>query len=196
MRSLKHFALTAIMAGFIPHASAVDLSTWPTSLLGDKPTSKTAALAKGSVGCRMTGTLHMNGIQMPYTGHVMLTHDGIQDNDGFGHFTSASTKPSFVQYSVAFPNQDGSAGGFTCHQMLDTTSSKYAVNKNGVGVSELHWLADEDTTKTSAEICLGFVDQMGWIMDKTGARSVTTRINEAQTTAPFSAQNVDCFKSK
>lgn len=196
MRSLKNFTLAAIMAGFIPQASAVDLSAWPTSLLGDKPTSKTAALARGSVGCRMTGTLHLNGIQMPYAGHVMLTHDGIQDTDGFGHFSSTQTKPSFVQYSVAFPNQDGSAGGFTCNQKLDTANSKYAVNKNGVGISELHWLDDEDAAKTGAGICKAFVDQMGWVMDKTGARSVTTRINETQTTTAFSAQSVDCFKSR
>jgi|GEM_PF-5191727 len=194
MQVMNKYVAAAIMASFIPQASAVNLSTYPVSLLGSQANAA-AQVAKGPVACRMTGVMYIGGGQLPYAGHVMLMHDGIQDVNGFGHFKSPAGKESFVQYSVAYDNA-GSSGGHTCYQKLNITDSKYAVNKFGVGISELHWDADTDTAKTNLGLCTAFVDQMGWVMDNTGARSVTTRINEAETTAPFSAQSVDCFRSK
>lgn len=197
MRSLKNFTLAAIMAGFIPQASAVDLSTYPVSLLGPVKDTK-PSLVKGTTACKMTGTLMQNGAPVYYSGHVRLTHDGKEEvvegaKTGFGRFTSAAGKESFVQYSIPYSmsNGDGSFtnGGFTCMHLLDVSTSKYAVNKNGLGISELHWNADAN----NPNLCPAFVDQMGWIVDRAG-HTYTTKFNEASTVQ--AAQSVECSPAR
>ena len=195
MLVLKHTVYAAILLGITSHAFAVDLATYPTSYLGDVK-NVNAALAKGTVVCSLKGRFYSSGNAVNYSGHVKLTHDGIKDINGFGHFTSPLGKESFVQYSVPYTMSNGSGGfiegGFTCVQALNITTSKYAVNKFGKGISELHWDADPDNVSKGGN-CSAFIDQMGWVVDKTG-HTITTKINEAPTTI-MGEQSVDCYKS-
>lgn len=191
MSALRNSIYAAMLVSTIPVASAVDLSSYPSSLLGPLANAQ-ASLVKGPVVCKIDGLFYANGAEVNFSGHDRLTHDGLQDGSGFGHFLSPAGKESFVQFSIPYsiPNGDGTFtdGGFTCMHQLDTANSKYAVNKFGMGISELHWQADPNNPQT----CPAFVDQIGWLMDKAG-HVIGTRINESQTTTKAALRG-DCYK--
>jgi hypothetical protein len=192
MRKLRIAVYAAMMIGSASQAFALDLTTYPENVLGLKSNAK-ASVAKGTVVCKLTGMFYSSGSPVNYSGHVKLTHVGIQDSDGFGRFSSPAGNASFVQYNVPYSTPDGNGGytegGVTCVHLLNTTDSKYAVNRFGVGVSELHWDADANNSNT----CPAFVDQMSWVMDKAG-HAITTKINDTPTTIR-GEQSVECYKS-
>lgn len=192
MQILKNAAYAAILVGCSQQALALDLSTYPDSFLGAKANAK-AAMVKGTAVCTLKGLFYKSGSPVNYSGHVRLTLDGIQDSNGFGHFTSPTGKESFVQYSLPYSVSDGNGGftegGVTCVHLLDTASSKYAFSKYGAGISELHWNADENNVQT----CPAFVDQIGWVVDKAG-HSITTKINDTPTTV-MGEQSAECYKA-
>ena len=192
MRIATRAVYAAILIGSAAQAFALDLTTYPENVLGSKANAK-ASVAKGTVVCKLSGMFYSGGGSVNYSGHVKLTHDGIQDSAGFGHFTSPTGNPSFVQYSLPYSIPDGNGGytegGVTCVHQLNTTDSKYAVNRYGVGISELHWDADVNNPNS----CPAFVDQMGWVSDKTG-HAITTKINDTPTTTK-GEQSVECYKA-
>ena len=200
----SNLLLSALLVFTTSSAFALDLSTnvYPTSYLGPKTNIATKATYKANAGtymCEFAGETDSDGVALKFSGHSFLNNDGIQDANGFGHFTSAAGKESFMHYSIIFTVQDPITLAYTnnalsCVQKLDITTSKFAYNKYGVGVSELHWLADP----ANPEACPALIDQMGYVSDKNGNSFNTKFISTPSALSPTSTradQSANCIKT-
>lgn len=181
MKTLKTSILT-LVASMLPCAAfAVDLSTWPADLLGAQgdalKSPKMTLMCSGH-----TSYYSQGGTLVQTSQHWQLVHSGNRlDSTGFNGYTSG-----FLQTSSSY-----TAGANSCLYTLDTATSKFAINKSGVGIGEVHWL----TSSSNPNTCLGnFTTQVGFLFDK-NSNLVMTQINDAQTTyaAEFSGS---CAKQK
>ena len=197
----SNLLLTALLAFTTSSAFALDLSTnvYPTSYLGPKSNIATTATYKANAGaymCEFAGEEASGSVSYKYSGHSLLNNDGIQDANGFGHFTSPVGKESFMHHSYIYTVQDPSTLAYTnnavsCVQKLDITTSKFAINKFGVGVSELHWLADP----VHPLDCPAQIDQMGFVSDKNGNSFNNKFITAPSPTNVRSNQTASCMKT-
>ena len=200
----SNILLSALLTLTTTSVFALDLSTnvYPTSYLGPKTNIATKATYTANAGaymCQFAGETDSGGTALKFSGHSFLNNDGIQDANGFGHFTSSPGKESFMHYSIIFTVQDPITLAYTnnavsCVQKLDTTTSKFAYNKYGVGVSELHWLAD--TANPAA--CPALIDQMGYVSDKNGNSFNTKFISNPTALSPTTTradQSANCMKT-
>ena len=201
----SNLVLSALLAFTTSSAFALDLITnvYPTSYLGPIANAKAVA-AGGTVMCELATEIDTTP-PTKVTGHMLVTLDGIQDSKGFGHFTSPSGKPSFLHYTYTNPNIDPITGtniAVSCVQALDLKTSKYAMNVFGVGVSEMHWLADTSNATTAAN-CGAMIDQVGWVSDKNG-NSFSTKFLDPIVTNPVTSypktttrgiQSVSCMRT-
>lgn len=187
----SNLLITSLIALSTSSAFALDLSAnvYPTSYLGPKSniaTKATYAANAGAFMCQFAGKFDVAGVSYSYSGHSMFNPDGIQDANGFGHYLSPTGKESFMHVSVVNPT-----GAVSCVQKLDITTSKYAVNKYGVGVSEIHWLADP----ANPTGCPSQTDQMGYVSDKSGNSFHTKFISAPSPTNVPADQTVSCMKT-
>ena len=205
----SNLLLSALFAFTTSAAFALDLSTnvYPTSYLGPKTNIATKATYSANAGaymCQFAGESDVGSVAFKYAGHTLFIVDGIQDSNGFGHYLSTPGKENFMHVSVINTIQDPntlaySNNAVSCVQKLDTTKSKYAVNKYGVGVDELYWLADPSNPLG----CPAQIDQMGFVSDKNGnyfhTKFITTpSAPNAVTPSPtnvWANQSVSCMKT-
>ena len=197
----SNILLTALLTLTTTSVFALDLSTnvYPTSYLGAKTniaTKATYTANAGAVMCQFAGEFDIGGVPYKYSGHSMFNLDGIQDANGFGHYLSPTGKESFMHYSYIDTVQDPNTLAYTnnaisCVQKLDITTSKYAYNKYGVGVSEIHWLADP----ANPAACPAQIDQMGYISDKNGNSFHTKFLAAPSPTYTKADQSVTCMKT-
>lgn len=194
----SNILLSTLFAITTTSVFALDLSTnvYPTSYLGPIANAK-ASLNTGTSMCEFA--LEIDGTPITkVTGHILVTPDAVQDSKGFGHFTNPAGKGSFLHYTYTNPNVDPvtlTNTAVSCVQALDITTSKYAMNKFGIGVSELHWLADP----TNPTACIAMIDQMGFVSDKNGNSYSTKFIDPVAATYPKTTvrgvQSVSCMKT-
>lgn len=196
----SNLLLSALLAFTTSSAFALDLSTnvYPTSYLGPKTNIATTATYKANAGaymCQFAGETDSSGTALKFSGHSIINADGIQDANGFGHYLSPTGKESFMHYSYINTFVDASnvliSNAVSCVQKLDITTSKYAVNKYGVGVVEFHWLADPSNTVA----CPAQIDQMGYVSDKNGNSFSTKFITAPSPTFTKADQSANCMKT-
>jgi len=84
-----------------------------------------------------------------------------------------------------------SNNAISCVQKLDTTTSKYVINKYGVGVSELHWLADPNNSIA----CPAQIDQMGFVSNSAGQSFNTKFLTAPSPTSTRADQSATCMKT-
>ena len=197
----SNLLLSALLAFATTSVFALDLSTnlYPTSYLGAKTNIASTATYKANAGaymCQFAGETDGGSVAFKFSGHLMLNLDGIQDANGFGHYLSPTGKESFMHYSLIYTVQDPITLAYTnnavsCVQKLDVTTSKYAVNKYGVGVNEFHWLADPSNPLT----CQAQIDQLGFVSDKNGNTFSTKLLTAPSPTSIRADQSANCMKT-
>ena len=142
---------------------------------------------KGTYTCEVKGVLTIgSGAPLFSGGYTVITNVAPTGTNQYGTFST--TVPNILHINLAAPT---SASASTCIYVLDTTKSKYVVNKLGIGLNDLHWTYIDSVVP---EGCLaGFVDQNGFTMrDSAGKEVILSHINSSLESTFQAEQNVNC----
>jgi hypothetical protein len=158
----KALFVSLIAASLLQIASATDLTTYPTGLLGAQ-SSVAPTLPSGVLHCQFSGSFDYLSYRVEYNAQSRLVFDGIKDQDGFGHLLAGSSSFTTFRIGDVVP-------AYSCQRKVDLVDSKYTMNKRGQGITRITVLPNN----SDPNYCTALAAQWTFLLDSAGKNAYLT----------------------